>query len=302
MKHFFHHLFFPHESNNHRAKLLHHDSLLIVIAFFLFLFSFFAAVHNTNPQVLGITSNISTQELLVLTNRQRVAEGLAPLSLSNELSNAAAEKANHMFTHNYWAHIAPDGTTPWYFIRHAGYEYLYAGENLARGFTTAPDTVAAWMASPTHRENMLSKNYTEIGFSIQSGTLTGSETVLIVEMFGSRYPQEEIDEQQAVVVPPPAVIAQISPTVAPSPLPTTVQEQVPLQVAAVQNKPLVDSNSWTRNISLFLLLLFIAVLLIDMIIIERRKIVRVVAHNVDHILFFVVLVLALLVIGRGVIL
>lgn len=301
MRHFLHHLFVPRESNNHRAKLLHHDSLLLIIASFLCLFSLFAAVHSTNPQVLGIATNISTQELLNLTNQERIQAGVAPLIMNGELSTAAQQKADYMFAHNFWAHIAPDGTTPWYFIKRSGYEYLYAGENLARGFTTAKATVDAWMASPTHKENMLSKNYKDVGFAVETGNLTGSETTLIVEMFGSRYSQTTnqqptVNSQQTAIVP--------SPTVVVSPVPTQAQplQKNAEQVAAVQNNPLIDSGSWTKNISFFLLLFFIAVLVIDTIVIERKKIVRLVAHNVDHILFFVIIVLALLIIGRGIIL
>lgn len=38
-----------------------------------------------------------------------------------------------------------------------------AGENLARGYTTADATVAAWMASPGHRANVLDGSLTRIG-------------------------------------------------------------------------------------------------------------------------------------------
>ncbi len=303
MKHFLHHLFFPRESNNHRSKLLHHDSLLLVIALLFFSTSFGAVVHKTHPEVLGISSNIAVQDLLALTNQKRQENGLAPLQLDTELSHAAEQKAQNMFTNNYWAHISPDGTTPWYFIKHAGYEYLYAGENLARGFTTAPAVVDAWMASPSHRENMLSKNYNDIGFAVSSGTLTGSETILVVEEFGSRYLAEGQPKQVevAVALPTPTIVPpQTISQVPVSPTPTGKPKQpASIAVAAIQNQPLIDSKSMTRTISFALLGLFIAVLIIDAVIVERKKIARVVAHNLDHILFFVILVLVALIIGRG---
>ena len=90
-----------------------------------------------------------------------------------------------MFAKNYWAHVSPDGTTPWVFIKSAGYSYVYAGENLARGYNTSQDVVTAWMASPEHKQNMLSSNYQNVGFAIVTGNLTGEDTVLVVEMFGS---------------------------------------------------------------------------------------------------------------------
>jgi len=248
-----------------------------------------------------------------LTNQKRQENGLPPLQLNGMLAQAAEGKAQDMFAKNYWAHIAPDGTTPWYFIKSAGYEYLYAGENLARGFTTASDTVSAWMASPSHRENMLSKNYNEVGFAVESGTLTGSETILVVEMFGSRYINTQPQKQEVAVALPVATIAPAaaSPTPSPSlPTPTIVAsptasvliQKTTTSVAAVENKPLVDSRSTTKQFSLLILFLFITVFVIDAIIIERKKIARVVSHNLDHILFLGILLLAAIIIGKGLIL
>lgn len=304
MKDFLHHLFFPRESNNHRAKLLHHDSLLIVIAFFLASALIFTTVHKAYPKVLGITSDISSSDLLFFTNQKREANGLSDLKLDSELTQAAQQKANNMFANNYWAHIAPDGTTPWYFIKSSGYDYLYAGENLARGFNTAPDVVNAWMNSPTHRENMLSRNYDDVGFAVQTGTLTGSDTILVVEELGRRYNGTPTDVKTAVApitpTPTPVVAANITPTpIVSSPITPKLSPQ-PV-VAAVQNKPLVDSKSMTKQIALVMLFLFIAVLIIDAVIIERNKIARVVAHNLDHIIFFVVIIIVIIIIGRGLI-
>jgi len=257
--------------------------------------------------VLGVsTTNIPVNELLTITNQRRQEQGLQPLKLNNELSVAAAEKAKYMFANNYWAHIAPDGTTPWYFIKNAGYEYLYAGENLARGFTTAPDVVQAWMNSPSHRENMLSKNYDEIGFAVSSGNLTGSETTLVVEMFGKKYIADKDAGQSAIaLVPSPSVaIAQVN---SPTPPPVVmgqgdVNPTPAVGVEAVQSQPLIDTNATTRNIAFLVIFVLIAVLVIDAIIIERKQIARVVSHNVDHIIFLLIILLAAIIIGRGLIL
>jgi hypothetical protein len=264
MRDFLHHFFLPRHSNNHRPKLLHHGSLVLLIISLFVISLTGRAIHKEYPSVLGISSNIPVQELLTLTNQKRHEKGLAPLKLNTRLSQAAAGKAQNMFAHNYWAHVAPDGTTPWVFIKGSGYEYLYAGENLARGFTTAPDVVNAWMASPTHRENMLSPNYNDIGFAVSTGSLTGSDTVLVVEMFGSKYISTSQPQEPPAV---PLVNVLPSPTIV---LPSTVSEPQPtsgVAVAAVNNNPLVDSKSTTRNMVLFLLILFIGVFVVDAIII-----------------------------------
>jgi hypothetical protein len=299
-------LFIPHHSNNHRAKILHHQSLSVVIVFLLVLTFLIPSLQKEYPSVLGISYSITTSDLLTLTNQKRAEAGLSPLNLSAELSRAASAKAINMFQLNYWAHVAPDGTTPWYFIRNSGYEYLYAGENLARGFYSAPDVVNAWMASPSHRENILSPNYKDIGFAVSAGTLSGTETVLVVQEFGSRYTAEKNPEvASAVQVDSPFVD---SPEL--SPAPTAITPQITPQaakdtgsnVAAVANKPLVDSKSTTNSFALIILGVFIAALIIDGIYIERKKIVRAVSHNLDHALFLTVIFLAVIIIGRGLIL
>src|SRR4051812_20390869 len=125
MKVFLHHLFIPRSSNNHRAKLLHHQSLLWVILFLLVGQFFLRGVAPQMRGVLGAATDLSANELLLLTNQKRQAVGLKPLVLQDKLAVAAKEKGENMFALNYWAHVAPDGTQPWYFFNKAGYDYEY---------------------------------------------------------------------------------------------------------------------------------------------------------------------------------
>ena len=327
MKHFLHHLFLPRHSNNHRAKILHHTSLVSLIAV-LFLSNFLLSyVHTQFEGVLGLTANISAEELLLHTNIKRQEHGLPPLSLNSQLSQAAAGKAQDMIVKNYWAHIAPDGLTPWAFIKGAGYEYIHAGENLARGFTTSSDVVNAWMASPGHRDNMLSSNFSEVGFAILPGTLTGEETVLVVEMLGSRggFVAASPDVTAEVAIAPTAtpvpalptptptiaVIQQVLPTPTPTSIPTPTPSGVTptpselpfitpaIRVASFYSEPLVDQRSITRNTGIFIAVLLLAILVIDMVVIKRRKIVRALSHHLDQIIFFSVLIIILVIISRG---
>lgn len=311
MRDFLHHLFVPRHSNNHRSKLLHHESLLLSLALLVSTLIVIAGAERQYPAVLGDATSISVADLLTYTNIQRQAEGLPPLRLNDKLSQAAEAKAQDMFAQNYWAHVAPDGTTPWVFIKGAGYEYLYAGENLARGFDSGSAVVDAWMASPTHRENLLSPNYTDIGFAVESGTLTGTETVLVVQQFGRPYEAESEPEiaqtsEEVTVASSPAgiIIAQITPvpTVRPTNAPITVSEpqnQSAPGVASIQNQPLMDTDDVKNNIGFFFLFVFIGVLAIDAVIVERKKIARVFSHNLDHMLYLLFILLAGILIGRG---
>lgn len=290
-----------------------------------------AGVERQYPAVLGDATSISVQDLLTYTNMKRQANGLAPVKLNKELSTAANQKAKHMFAQNYWAHVAPDGTTPWVFIKDSGYQYLYAGENLARGFDSGSEVVEAWMNSPTHRENMLSPNYTDIGFAIMPGSLTGSDTVLVVQMFGSPYTSKDQEPDKIAAVPTvpvalspsraavitlspgaPSVAPQASasplPTFVPTPTDTIVATDTSDEsnsfagVAAVQSNPLLDTGTVKRNTSFILLFFFMFILILDAIIVERKNITRTFSHNIDHILFLAFILIAGIIVGKGAIL
>ncbi len=278
MKKFFHDLFIPHFHNNFRSKLLHHRIILLFIAI-LFSGSFFLSFLSTKyPQVLGVSSDVTIDQLLDLTNKDRQQNGAGPLSLNDKLDKAAADKANDMFLENYWAHNSPSGKTPWVFIKNEGYEYVFAGENLARGFADSKSVVDAWMASPEHRVNMLSKNYNEVGFAVKNGKLLGEDTVLVVEMLGNTsFAQNSIPQTARTAQEPQNVLPSVS-------------------------KPLIDSVALSRNLAVGVVSLFILVLSVDFILIEQKKVTRFVGHNFDHILFLSLIMIMIFIIARGVVL
>jgi uncharacterized protein YkwD len=142
-----------------------------------FLLAIIALISSINMK----SSVLSQQEILDLVNQDRALHGLSKLSINPTLSLAALAKAEDMLSHNYFAHISPDGTTPWYWIKSMGYNYSYAGENLAEGYSEAEELQRSWMASPTHRANILSPNYSEVGLAVVSY----HNTNLVVQMFGS---------------------------------------------------------------------------------------------------------------------
>ncbi len=118
------------------------------------------------------------------TNDARADQGAPPLSWNQRLADAAQAKALHLFDKQYFDHIGPDGTTPWTFFRSAGYAYQSAGENLAIDFMNPLQAVPAWLASPSHRANMLDPEFSEIGIAIVEGTMDGRPTTVIVQLFG----------------------------------------------------------------------------------------------------------------------
>lgn len=274
------HFFYPQESNNHRPKILHLSSLIIAVFLILIATIPFSFTREKYPYVLGVSSSITHEELLELTNQEREKIGVNPLRLDPDLSSAASMKALDMFERDYWSHTAPDGTTPWSFIKQAGYDYVYAGENLARGFSNANDVVAAWMASSDHRENMLSGNFQDVGFAVEEGNLAGEDTILVVEELGGK----QIIEASG----------------APSALSTYDNNPQVLEKADF-NKPF-DSVSLTSNFVKIILGIFIATLVLDLIIVERKKIIRFAGHNFDHVIFLTIILASILFLTKGVIL
>lgn len=193
--------FVPHGANQFRPHAVRRYGLVA----FLLLVIGVQAVYNVTATgtVLGAKTAITSQELLQDTNAERAKRGLAPLRPNDRLSRAAALKARDMFARQYWAHVAPNGTTPWYWLKAAGYEYAVAGENLARGFGSADAAMTAWMSSPDHRKNILGEKYGDAGFAVASGMLDGQPTTLLVALYG----------QEASA---PAAVGAVAPMVTPT--------------------------------------------------------------------------------------
>lgn len=127
---------------------------------------------------------ISSQDLNMLTNVERLKNNVPALELNHLLQKAAELKVNDMIAREYFSHDTPDGKSPWYFLSQAGYKYKHAGENLAINFFESSKVEKAWMNSPGHRENILKREYTQVGTAVARGMYEGQETVFIVQFFG----------------------------------------------------------------------------------------------------------------------
>lgn len=173
----------PYPEPDTRARLLKNSALFLYV---LVLLSFQLYLYRLSPQILGFATNITAVDLYDLTNQEREEAGASSVSRNAQLEQAAYKKAQDMFTKNYWAHYAPDGsTTPWQFILESGYTYKFAGENLAKDFDTSYAVVSAWIASPSHRANLLNNSYKDVGIVTVNGVLLGEETTLVVQLFGA---------------------------------------------------------------------------------------------------------------------
>ena len=97
-------------------------------------------------------------EVLRLVNIERAKVGAAPLSFAKDLASSAYVRAREL--PYKFSHTRPNGTKCFTAMPQIGH---VLGENLAGGQTTPKQVVQAWMDSKTHRDNILSKNFKELG-------------------------------------------------------------------------------------------------------------------------------------------
>jgi hypothetical protein len=135
---------------------------------------------------VAFASEISAKNIIDLVNQTRAKEGVETLLENEKLDQAAQSKAEDMIKNNYFSHNSPGGVTPWVWFEKAGYDYQYAGENLAMGFSTVENQHKAWLESPTHRKNIVNPKYSEIGVAVAKGEIDNSMVTISVQLFGTQ--------------------------------------------------------------------------------------------------------------------
>ena len=113
------------------------------------------------PEQSGVLAEESA--VLTLVNGIRAQYGLSLLTLDAELCRYARVKSQDMHDAGYFSHESPTYGSPFDMIRSFGLSYAYAGENIAKGYSSAEAVVNAWMNSSGHRANILSANFTRLG-------------------------------------------------------------------------------------------------------------------------------------------
>ena len=276
------HWLLPGRHNNFHPGLLRPAGLAIVALVIAFIPTVYNVTVSGHMQVLGYATNVTVSDLHSLSNQERASAGVPSLSLNSKLSTAAYNKALDMFADDYWAHTAPDGTTPWSFISSAGYSYTVAGENLAKNFSTSAGVVYGWMNSPSHRENVLGSQYSDVGYAAVDGILQGEETTLVVAMYAAPYvapapkpaPAPVATTTPSNTTPPATAEPDAEPVVEEEPVvetpPATEEEEItPVAQAATTNPPVVgevegasvitmpveayNTLNWGQKTSLFIL-------------------------------------------------
>lgn len=172
--------------------------------------AFFAVILSIFISISGAQAKeINLENTVILTNKARVESDLGELLINPVLNKVASRKAQHMVKYHYFSHTSPEGIDPWYWFKKEGYDYKYAGENLAINYKTAEEQHVAWMKSPTHRKNILNPRYKEIGIATASGYINNKPASVTVQAFGS--PQKPIATTSALNND--SILAQRSPSI-----------------------------------------------------------------------------------------
>jgi hypothetical protein len=224
--------FIPNERNVYRPHILRRSWLVFFVAVVLTAEGVFLLNIMARQSATDFIAAVLPGEVIALTNTERTQNSVGSLRENTLLDAAAQAKANDMAAKGYFAHVGPDGTEPWVWIKSAGYDYQYAGENLAVQFTDSTDVVNAWMASPTHRANIVKPQYTEIGIGVAQGTFKGEPATYVVQYFGA----------------PRAVAAEVPATKAGSTIPTPPSsEQVAGAETSASGEIAVEEHSAAKE-------------------------------------------------------
>ncbi len=191
----------PHEGNGFKPLLFTASGVGAVLVILLLVQAAYFVQTKIVFTQTNFLASVLPGVLAGLTNEDRVASGISALTVDPHLSQAAQMKAEDMAAKGYFAHMDPEGRQPWYWFQKAGYDYAYAGENLAVNFTDSEDVQKAWMNSPTHHANIVKAQYTRIGIGVAQGTYQGKETTFVVQFFAT---------PRAAAAPAPVAIAPVA--------------------------------------------------------------------------------------------
>ena len=117
------------------------------------------------PPVPPVPPDTLMSQVVTMTNQQREANGCSGLAVDQELIVASVRQSLYMAKTGLFTHVWQDGSTFVTRAHAAGYRQP-SGENIAWGYQTAAEVMAAWMASPHHRENILNCGARSIGTGV----------------------------------------------------------------------------------------------------------------------------------------
>ncbi len=154
-------------------------------------FSVWACIIGTAGFLLAPVAYATTIPSAIVeeVNHARSTHDLVPLQIDPLLTYLAEERLVDIQETGTFSHESSDGRMPWDLAEQMGFSYVILGENLAEGYQTASAAVAGWLASSSHRANILNADYQLTGVAVGNGH-NGS---LIVQIFAK--PSQEYFEK-----------------------------------------------------------------------------------------------------------
>ena len=129
-----------------------------------------AGCNGAGASASQVSKRTLVRATLCVLNHQRRKHGLRPLRLDKRLSRAARMHSAAMARHSFFSHDSPNGSTSWIASARPATSAAPATGTSARTSPGAPAasratrrSPRAWMNSPGHRANILSRSFGAIG-------------------------------------------------------------------------------------------------------------------------------------------
>lgn len=140
-----------------------------------------------NEKTATIDYQLLENTIFNLLNQVRRENNLPELTSNTQLKNAARKRAKE--TEESFSHTRPDGSETFTILEEPDYQYVYqlAGENLGMATNYLDEKGMAellsngWVESPGHYENMIRKEFKEVGI----GVSFDGENIYAVQLFGT---------------------------------------------------------------------------------------------------------------------
>ena len=121
----------------------------------------------TASPVASVSDELDELEDLINAHRKKV--GCKELDWDDDVADVAQKHSDDMVKRSFFAHINPDGLTPFKRLERAGVHYMRAAENIAAGQRTAREVMNSWLNSPGHRRNIEDCAMREHGIGLTRG-------------------------------------------------------------------------------------------------------------------------------------
>jgi Cysteine-rich secretory protein family/Family of unknown function (DUF5719) len=145
-----------------------------------------------------ITSNEEAR-MIQLVNQARNSAGLPSLYAEQQLTDLARSFSSEMYLYNFFSHVSPVSGTLQQRISARGITgWTLAGENIAKA-PSVDMAFEALMNSPSHRENILRRDFNCIGI----GIVQGGNCLYITQEFMRFSPIPASADRAAAPAPPP---------------------------------------------------------------------------------------------------